>query len=76
MEVFLCPIASGAAMSPLQAAAHAGLTAFVVTAGSVLLALGVRAYRRTAPILKPSATPETTNPRPEPGVRVVDQPAR
>src|SRR5689334_10483103 len=44
----ICPIGSGA-MSPVGMLVHAGLTTVVVSAGSVLLALGVRTYRRTAP---------------------------
>jgi hypothetical protein len=67
----ICPIASGA-MSPFQMLVHAGLTTVVVSSGSVLLALAVRTYRRTAPrppVAEPERTPGIANPRPVPGVR-------
>lgn len=74
---FICPIA-GSAVSPVHAAIHVGLTTVVVTVGSILLPLGVRAYRRTAPVIAPQASecktdgdgpPRNANPRPGPGVR-------
>jgi hypothetical protein len=73
---FLCPIAAGAGMSPIQAAAHTGLTAVIVGAGAVLFGFGVRAYRRTTPRTARSAAAETVNPRPEPGVRAAERLAR
>jgi hypothetical protein len=70
---FLCPIAAGGGMSPIQAAAHTGLTAVIVAAGGVLLGLGVRTYRRTTPGAPGSTATERVNPRPEPGVRAAER---
>ena len=43
---WVCPIVGGAPMPPWHIALHLGLAAFVIVAGSVFLALAIRAYRR------------------------------
>jgi hypothetical protein len=52
MIEFVCTIpGADASTAAWHAAVHLGLTGFVTSAGSIFLALGIRAYRRSAPVV-------------------------
>jgi hypothetical protein len=59
VAVFVCPIVGASDLPPWHVVLHGGLAAFVAVSGTILLALGIRAFIRTAPASDPrrGATP-------------------